>query len=196
MTRLTFIILISSISFSCFGQISDSVHISYWTPNFWFSGGKELLRDNIIKYKFSQDTINKLVNDINSSVVLGIYYKYDPKVHYGFIPTIKFYIRQNQNKDFDAFFLSMQSGIESTKSYVTNFKYLVNPMAIFIGQRKAFYAFLSYNLKVQTGEVFNVRTKFVGIPFGKKCLYITLLDNEKEDCTELYKEVIDKIKIE
>jgi transposase len=196
MTTLKFVILICAVSFSCFAQTSDSLNFAYWTPKSWFSGDKKLLRDNIHNYKFTQDQMDQLVNDINTSTVLGIYYKYDPKVHQGLVPTMKFYIRQNHSDDFDGFFLSMKNGIENVKPLVTNFKYVDNPMTVLIGQRKAFYASSTYNLKVQTGEVASVRTRFIGIPLGKKYLYATFLDNEQEDCADLYKEVIDKIKIE
>lgn len=189
-------ILFFSITFSSFGQTSDSVNVSYWTPPSWFSGDKKLLHDNIHNYKFSQDQISQLVNDLNASKVLGVYYKYDPKVHHGLVPTIKVYIRHNQSENFDDFFLSLKNGIESVKSLVTNFKYIENPTTVSIGQRKAFYASSTYELKVQTGEAASVRTKFVGIPFGREYLYVTLLDNESEDCAELFKDVVDRIKID
>ena len=196
MMRLIYIFLISSLTFSCFGQPGDSLNFSYWTPKSWFSGGKKLLHDNINKYKFNHEQVEQLVNDVKTSKVLGIYYKYDPNVHYGLIPTIKVYIRQNQSENFEDFLISMKRGIEDAKSFTTNFKYIDSPSTILIGQRKAFYASSTYSLKVQTGEMATVRTKFVGIPFGSKFLYITLLDNEKEDCTDIYKEVIEKISIE
>ena len=196
MKRLRLVILIFSLSFSCLGQTTDSLSISYWTPKSWFSGDKKLLRSNIDNYKFTPDQINELVNDIKTSTVLGIYYKYDPKVFHGLVPTMKFYLKQNQSENFDDFFLALKNGIESAKPLVTDFKYIDNPTTIQIGERKAFYASSTYILKVQTGETPIVRTKFIGIPFGRKYLYVTLIDDEKEDCADLYKEVIEKIKIE
>jgi len=177
-------------------QTNDSLKFSYWTPPSWFSGDKEMLQNNINNYQFSKHQLEQLVNDVNASTLLGIYYKFDPKVHYGLVPTIKFYIRQNYYNNFEKFFLSEKKEIESVKSQVTNFKYVDTAQTILIGKRKAFYASSTYNLNVQTGEVASVRTKFVCIPFDKKYLYVTLIDNEKEDCTDLFKEVIDRIKIE
>jgi prolyl oligopeptidase PreP (S9A serine peptidase family) len=196
MTKLLFTILISVFSLSCFGQTNDSLSISYWTPPSWFSGNKKLLHDNLENYKFSNEQMNRLVNDINTSTVLGIYYKYDPKIHSGLVPTIKFYLRHNNIKDFEKFFVSVTNEIESIKSQVLNFRYIDTPKTILVGQRKAFYASSTYNLNTQTGEVANVRTKFVCIPINKKYLYVTLIDNDKEDCSNLFAEVINKIKTE
>ena len=118
MTRLSFSILISVFCLSCFGQTTDSLNISLWTPPSWFSADKKLLHNNLNNYKFSNDQINQLVNDINTSTVLGVYYKYDPKVHSGLVPTIKFYVRQNNINDFEKFFLSIKTEIENVKSKV------------------------------------------------------------------------------
>ena len=196
MTRL-FLLTIILNSFSCFGQGMDkSLNISIWAPPSWISGDKKLLHDNLTNYKFNKEELNSLEKDINASKVLGIYYKYDPKTHYGLVPTIKFYIRQNNTKDFDKFFISIKNEIEKIKSQVLDFKYVDSPKTILVGQRKAFYAYLRYKLNVQTGEVATIRTSFVCIPINKTYLYVTLIDNEKEDCSQLYKEVINKIKIE
>ena len=194
MTKLLLSILII-ISSSCFGQYKDSSEVSFWTPASWFSGDKKSLCDNLNNYSFNKDQINQLVNDINTSTVLGVFYKYDPKVHYGLIPTMKFYLRQNKINDFEQFFASAKNEIESIKSKVLNFKYVDSPKTIIVGQRKAFYASSSYNLNISTGEIANVRTKFVFISIGKQYLYATLIDNDKEDCSQLYEEVINKIKI-
>src|SRR5579875_544548 len=109
MIRLLFSILISIASLSCFGQTNDSLNISFWTPPSWFSGDKKLLHDNLKNYKFSKGRMNQSVNDVNTSTVLGVYYKYDPKVHYGLVPTIKIYVRQNNIKDFEKFFVSAKN---------------------------------------------------------------------------------------
>ena len=196
MTKLNFAVFVSLISLSCLGQSNDSLKLLYWTPSSWFSGDKKLLHDNINNYRFSKSQLEQLVNDFNGSTILGVYYKYDPKIHYGLVPTMKFYIRQNNTTSFEKFFLSVKKEIESVKSQVTNFKYIDTAQTILIGNRKAFYASSTYNLNVQTGEVASVRTKFVCIPFDRKYLYVTLIDNEKEDCGGLFKDVIDKIKIE
>lgn len=196
MTKLLFTVLISAYSLSCFGQTNDSLNFSIWMPPSWFSGDKKFLHDNLKNYKFSKEQINQLVNDINNYTELGVYYKYNPKVHAGLVPTIKFYIRQNNINDFEKFFASIKNEIESVKSLVLNFRYIDTPKTIFIGQQKAFYASSTYNLKAQTGEVVNVRTKFVCIPLGKKYLYMTFIDNDKDDCSDLFTEVINKIKIE
>ena len=190
MTRILFIILISINSLFCFGQSnSDSSEISIWTPPSWFAGNKNLLSDNLKNYKLSQA-------ENNISFLLGVYYKYDPKVHVGFIPTIKFYIRQNKIKDFKKFFISAKEDVESIKSHVTNFKYIDTPKTILAGQHKAFYTSLSYELKIQTGEIANMRVKIIYIPFDNKRLEVTLIDSDEEDCSNLYKEIINKIKVE
>lgn len=196
MTRLLISILISIISLYCFGQTNDSLNISFWTPPSWFSGDKKLLHDNLKNYKFSKGQMNQLVNNINTSTVLGVYYKYDPKIHYGLIPTIKIYVRQSNIKDFEKFFISAKNEIESIKSQVSNFKYIDSPKTITVGQRKAFYAYSSYDLNVNTGELANVRTKFICIPMDKQYLYVTLIDNDNENCADLYTEVINKINIQ
>lgn len=196
MIRLNFTIIVCFISLSSFGQTNDSLNFTYWTPQTWFSGDKNFQKDNLNNYKFSKKQIDQLVNEVNASTILGIYYKYDPQRHYGLVPTMKFYIRQNYSTDFDKFFLSIKNEIEGVKSQVINFKYVVSPTTKLINNRKSFYATSTYNLNVQTGEVASVRTTFVCIPLGKKFLYVTLMDNEKEDCTDVYNEVIDKIRIE
>lgn len=196
MIKLKYIGLIFLLSFSCFSQQGDSLNFSYWTPKNWLSGGKTKMKENINNFKFSQEQLNQLVNEINTSTVLGIYYKYNPKVHYGLIPTIKFYMRQNQSNNFDDFFFAVRRGIENVEPHVLNFKFVESPTTILIGKRKAFYASATYNLKVKTGEVAIVRTKFVAIPLGKKYLYLTLLDNDTEDCTVVFQKVIEKINIE
>ena len=69
MMKLKFILVILSISFSCSGQTNDSLKFSYWIPKSWFSGDKKLLRDNINKYKFSQEQMDHLVNEIGIRAV-------------------------------------------------------------------------------------------------------------------------------
>ena len=100
MIRLIYVTLISFLTLSCYGQADDSLSINIWTPKHWFSGGKKLLNENVYEYKFNQDQLKQLVNEIKTSKVLGIYYKYDPNVHHGLIPTIKVYIHQNQSENF------------------------------------------------------------------------------------------------
>ncbi len=139
--------------------------------------------------------MNRLANEINTSTVLGVYYKYNPEFHYGLIPTIKIYVRKNNSRDFDNFFVAAKNEIESVRSQVSNFKFIESPKTITIGKHKAFYATSSYNLNIQTGEIANVRTKYVCIPLENQYLYMTLIDNEEENCSDLFTEVISKILI-
>lgn len=196
MERISFLIVIL-ISLSCFGQSNDqSLSVTVWTPAKWFSGDKKLLEDNLTNYKFNNEELEKLENEINASKMLGIYYKYDPKTHYGLVPTIKLYIQRNSTSNFDKFFSSIRNEIEKVKPQVLDFKYLEAPKIITVGNRKAFYASSTYSLKVQTGETASVKTVFLGVPMNKTYLYVTLIDNNEEDCSEIYKEVIRKIKID
>jgi hypothetical protein len=196
MTKL-FLLPIILISLSSLGQSNDkNLNVSIWMPSGWFAGDKKLLQDNLTNYKFSKEELNRIENDINASKVLSINYKYDPKTHYGLVPTIKSYIRQNNTKNFETFFVLIKNEIEKVKSQVLNFEYIDTPKTIIVGQRKAFYAISTYNLKVQTGEVATIRTKFIAIPIGKTYLYLTLIDNKDEDCYDVYEKVISKIKIE
>ncbi|MGJ7032990.1 hypothetical protein [Niabella hirudinis] len=197
MTKLL-LLTITLISLSCFSQTNNdtSLHISIWTPRGWFTGNKKILKENLTNYKISKDDLNKLGNTIDTSRILGIYYKYDPKTHYGLVPTIKFYIRQNDTNSFDKFLVSIKDKIEKIEPYVLNFKYIDTPQTITVGQRKAFYASATYNLKVQTGETAIIRTKFLCIPMSRHYLDATLIDNNEEDCSNIYKEVINKIKVQ
>lgn len=196
MDRISFLIVIL-ISLSCFGQSNDQgLSVTVWTPAKWFSGDKKLLEDNLTNYKFNNEELEKLENEINASKILGIYYKYDPKTHYGLVPTIKLYLQRNSTSNFDKFFSSIRNEIEKVRPQVLDFKYLEAPKIITVGHRKAFYASSTYSLKVQTGETASVRTLFLGVPMNKTYLYVTLIDNNEEDCSEIYKEVIRKIKID
>ena len=196
MTKL-FLLPIILISLSSLGQSNDrNLNVSIWTPSGWFAGDKKLLQDNLTNYKFSKEELNRIENDINASKVFSVYYKYDPKTHYGLVPTIKSYIRQNNTKNFETFFILIRNEIEKVKSQVLNFEYIETPKTIIVAQKKAFYAFLTYNLKVNTGELATIRTKFIAIPIGKTYLYVTLIDNKDENCSDDYEKVISKIKIE
>ena len=181
----------------CLGQTNaQSLNLSIWVPPNWLTGDAQLLKSNLQNYTFSPGELNKLVNDVNRSTVLGVCYKYDPKEHYGLIPTMKFYIQQNQTETFDAFFQMVKRKIEAIKPQVLDFEYIDSPKTMIIGTQKAFYASSKYNLNVKTGEKAIIRTIFLCIPLKEKYLYITMIDNPNEDCSKLYEEVVRKIKVD
>lgn len=194
---LTFAFLI--FSFQGFSQkVYESKHFEFsiQEPRKWFIAGNKELNDNLKKIEMTEDELAKLLKTNNNSILLGAFYKYNPKTTSGLIPTIQINVRPNNTKDFEGFRLGLNNSAMSLKQYFSDFEFIENLKEIEVSNIKSLYFIGKFTLQTQDGQTMKVRSRTYAIPYKNYFFQINFTDGQTgEDCTKEFDELVKTIKI-
>lgn len=197
MKRISFLILFSLILAavsSCQRVVPSKPNFSMQAPKGWFSVDKEGLNSNLRKFEFSEGDMNKLLEEQNANVLISAYYKYDPQVTPGIIPTIQINARPNKTRNFDTFRIAIIRSIEVFKQGLDEFKLIEEPKELEIAGTRSVFVHGTFVMKTPDGRKFNVRSRTYSVPQGNLFIQMNFTDSpEDEDCTAEFDELIKTI---
>jgi len=205
MKKFSFIILISFISLltNCSSQTNNKFEennkidgFSIPFPNNWIDKSQLDTKNNLSNFDFNDDVITKLLEENKGSIPVVIYMKHDPDsaVAGRPIPTIQVILRPNNNGNFNDFKKDMQISTLEFSNYFSNFK-IIEPLdEVEIDDIKGVRFISEFDLPVQQGEIWKIRSWTYGFPSGKYFYQINFSDIEDENCEDLYNELINQVK--
>jgi hypothetical protein len=205
MKKISFTILISFISLltGCSSETNNKFEennkidgFSIPLPNNWVDKSQLDIKDNLSSFDFNDDEITKILKSHNGSIPIVIYMKYDPDTAVAGvpIPTIQVNLRPNNSRDFNDFKKVMQNSILEFNDYFSNFK-LIEPLGeVEIDGIKGVRFIFEFELPIQQGEIWKIRSWTYGFPSGKYFYQINFSDMEDENCEDLYNELINQVK--
>ena len=201
MKKLIFLVVILNLFLITTGSAQEifkeeKYGFSIEKPSDWIEAANMDLLDNLSKFELDDEKLAKFVKDHNGSVLLTSFYKYNPKIHAGLIPTIQVNVRLNGTRNFEEFKNLITQSANSFKQYFDDFKFESEPEVIEIDGVKSVYFVGSFSMETQKGEVMKVRSRTYAIPHGKYFFQLNFTDGkEKENNAELFDRLIQTVRI-
>lgn len=197
MKTLTFLVLLvaglTNLA-SCQNVESKKYAFSMQDPKGWHSIDKKGLNSNLKKFEFTEAEIEQLLKEQNANILIAAYYKYDPKITPGIIPTIQINARPNRTRDFEAFKLAIIRSIDSFKKSLDEFNLIEEPREVIVGGVRAILVHGTFVMKTPDGRKFSVRSRTYSVPQSGNFVQMNFTDNpDKEDCTAEFDELIKTI---
>jgi hypothetical protein len=170
--------------------------ISISKPKSWVIWDNPNITTSLQKFDFTEEERREILKNHNGSILIFSYAKEKRgTVGASIIPIVQIYARSNGAKSFEVFEKTMTNSIESIKQYFQEFEYLEQPKAIEVSGMKAWTVYNKTKL-IQNGREIISKSRVIAVPKGNYFLQISFTDGfEKNDCQNLYSEIIKSIKI-
>ncbi|WP_294818690.1 hypothetical protein [uncultured Flavobacterium sp.] len=166
-------------------------------PDGWIWGNNDDLKQNLGKLDLDNKKLLRIIEDHKGSLLLMSYYKYDPMTKAGLIPALQVNVREIRNKDFNVFKSYIIKSANGLKNLYPDYEFIDDPQEVKISRVKSIYFSGKFTMKTQQGETYRIRSKTYVIPHNDFYFQIVLTDGlGAEDCTSVFKGLIDSIKIE
>jgi len=173
-------------------QTDDFISINLAKPEGWFDESNYDVRENLGRSDIEAHKIEELMRDHKSTIPAATYLKYQSNNHPGIIPTINIALRPNIYKTPAELNMDMQQGIIQLREVFPTYKVIKDLHDVVIGKRKGIHWLASFDMSVGT-EVTSVRSWNYFIPVGKYAYQISFSDIDGDDCSLVYKKIIDNI---
>ena len=194
MKRLILLFFLIIISYLGFTQSRDTIfNVSISTPSSWFSIDTVKVDGRNKYFEFKKKEVLKIIPDYDTPVFFAEYYKYKPIDTHK--PSIRYVVKATRVKSLHEFFLSIKLDFEDVRKIVDNFKYEDTARVITINNRQAFYASETYSNNTPKGKI-DLRSRQCFIFLGDVFVGVSMIDNPKDDCSEIFFEAIKKMEIE
>ena len=194
-TRQSIFVLICSIACSlpAQSQSSDFAGFTLELPDGWYDASQLDIQENLTRYDIGDDEIAELMKTHRGSIPVHIYLKHDPSQHAGIIPTIQVLIRPNNARNLEEFTQMMERSLDQMDEVMTNLTINQNLATVTVGNHEGVYLITEFDMSY-AGETQRVRSWTYAIPFSKYFFQINFSDIPSDDCSELYKGVLEKIR--
>lgn len=164
-------------------------------PEGWFAYNRDQIVSNIKKFDFNKDEIDRFSKQVVKSVEYLSLLKYEKGKYLGAIPTINIRVDKNPTKDILELQKALYLSLEQNKATFANLQFIEKSNIVDIEGTKIIRTIFSYTLKSENVE-YKLKSYKVLIPVGKFYININFIEEEnKEDNSILYKELINSIKI-
>lgn len=197
MRNLYFFVLVfvANISFSQNVFKNESIGFSIEEPSKWIKAKDgqtiENLKNNI---KLDNKVLTKLLEQNKGTIQVVSFFKYPIETTAGIIPTIKINLRSNPYKNFVTFRRSIEESFIGIKQVFPDFKYTSEPKESVVDGKKCLTASCIYTL-TSKGRSAKVKIIVYAIPVKDQFYQVTLMDTELENNSELFKKIVNTIKI-
>lgn len=148
--------------------------ITFSKPSNWFVAKPGMVEENIKKLDHEKESIDRILASSRGGIPLASFYKYDPRITPGVIPTINMLGMPNGTKTFDAFRSSINASSESLKSMLQNYvvKIPISERAL-AGQRVLWFSG-EFDLSSGDGSTYKVSNTNYVLPCGKIFIQISM----------------------
>lgn len=174
-------IMLITLTFVSYSQTNTPLTFEMKTPDGWNKKTNIKILNEQSKLMLTGIQLNQYITENDSSVRLIYYSKYEkPK----YLPCIEIKIYNNRFKNFDAFYTAMSKTAEHFPKDPQNPN---KTTKVKIDGKDAIYT----SAKFPTSSNSNpVRIKSYSIPIGEVYFQINFMDEENEDCSKLFDELI------
>jgi hypothetical protein len=196
MKRTILLALTMVFTIGLFAQKVKVPALKFQKPSGWHNSSNLDVVANLERYEMEEERLHQLIRTNNGSVLTHLYTKYNPKGYPGVIPTIQVILRPNTTPDFKTFKSLLQMSVVQMGALLPNFELIQELTEIEIDGRKAVYFLASFEMELPNGSVQKVRSWTYGIPVGDYFYQINFSDlGPKDDCEQLYKELLAGLKV-
>lgn len=194
---ILFLLTLLTVTSKLYSQQSAVPTLKIDKPDDWFDNSNLDLLANLEKYEMEESQLRSLINSNRGSIPINVYMKYNPANYPGIIPTIQINLRPNPNKEFRFFKMSMEQSIQQMGNMLTNFEVIDELQEVEIDGRKGVHFLASFEMKLPDGALEKIRSWTYAIPIGNYFYQINFSDlYEKDNCEEIYKNLVGSIEIE
>lgn len=165
-------------------------------PANWIAADKSALVNNLEKFKIDNPGLKKLISENNGTLLLGAFYKYNPKTKAGVIPTIQINLRDKGKANFAQFKNSIIASAKTFKSTFPDFEFIQQPHEVTISGIKSICFIGKFTMKSENGTVLKVRSRTYAIPYKDYFFQVNFTDAQTgEDCSKEFDALVKTIKI-
>ena len=145
---------------------------------------------------FTNEQLASIVKSNKGILTLATFYKYKLDSVAGLIPTIKVTVRSNPTDNFADFKSVMIASTDQLKTILDSFRVIDDYKEIQLSHQQSLSFSCRYLLKIPGAKPIAVRTRFYNIPKGKYFVSLSFMDDETDDCSALFDQVINTLQLE
>ncbi|CCG53178.1 Hypothetical protein precursor [Flavobacterium indicum GPTSA100-9 = DSM 17447] len=189
------LLLFSTISLAQKIFKDEQFNFSIQEPVNWIKAEKnESINNFKEKINLSEEKIDYLIEKSKGKIEIVTFYKYPINSVNGVIPTIKVNLHKNPTKSINSFKMMIEKSIEHIKTIYFDLK-LTNKLEVTKLNGKDCVCFESiYSIPVNDGTI-EIKTICYSVPVGKYYFNITFMEPMSEDNQQMFKELINSIRI-
>lgn len=165
-------------------------------PKDWILTNKAALKDNLTKFEINDAALAKLLKDNNGTILLAAYYKYDPSIKSGLIPTIQIQVRSKSPSTYKEFEQQILRSAEQFKKVFDKYETIGEPREVEISGLRTLLIVGKFNIKMNDGQILKVRSRTYTIPLKTYFFQLNFTDGyEEEDCSSEFDGLVKTIKV-
>jgi len=171
----------------------QKIGFSIAVPEGWFTFSDTEMMQNLEKFDFTEQQRDNLSKNLNESILLKTFTKYNPKKVAGIIPTIKITLRTNPTKSDEAFLDFVKAMNRGAKMQLDEFSVVEQPVLKQISGSSAVTSVYSFMLKMGD-ENYKIKSDTYYISRGNYFITLNFIEEiDKEDNKSVFESLLQSV---